>query len=187
MVIDFEIKEKASTAQRDLELYKQLKALRKISIYVGIPEKNARREDSNEMNNATLLAIHTKGSPLRGLPARPVIEPAISNNAERVADNLRKIIKSVLDGKFAEAKKNMALTGQDTVNIIHNWFDDPRNGWPPDDPETVKAKLRKTRKTLKKRKEIFQKYQQGEENINTVLVDTDEMRRAITYVLGEDK
>lgn len=188
-MIDFKVKENLQSMNRDKKIYDQLKSLKKIKILVGIPEEKSLRRKKGSMNNATLLFIHTKGSPLNNLPPRPLIEPALmaSDNVAKIEEDFKKVILAALDNNFAQAKKSMEVAGQDAVNMIRNWFDDPRNGWPPDKPETVKAKLRKTKKPLSERKELFESYADGQEGVNTILVDSAQMRKAITYVFREDE
>lgn len=169
----------------EAKILSHLKELVKKGIYVGIPEEYAPREGQG-MNNATLLYIHTKGSPVNHLPARPLIEPAIQDpdNAARIADDLGEVSRAVLDGNYTRAENLMSVTGQDAVNMIDNWFEDPKNGWPPDKPATVKAKMRKKFKSKAKRKEAFADYEAGLGG-NTVLVSTGQMRNSITYVVGD--
>ena len=169
------------------ELLRNVQEIAKIGIFVGIPESTTERDDDSGMNNATLLMIHTKGSPLRGLPARPLIEPALEDeaNSKKIADDLAKISEALLSSNPSKALQLMENTGQDAVNIVTDWFDNPNNNWPPDTDATIKAKLRKTNKSLKKRTTLFEKYKAGASNVNTTLVDTDAMRKAITYVLGD--
>jgi len=187
-MLDFKVKENLQAMKKDQKLFDRIKQLRKVEILVGIPEAKSKRR-RGEMNNATLLYIHTKGSPLKNLPARPLIEPALEapDNSDRIAADLKAVGKAIIEEKFTEAERLMRITGQDAVNMIHNWFDDPRNGWPPDTKETVMAKLRKTKKKLAERQEMINDYLEGKEDINTTLVDTNQMRRSITYVLRKTK
>lgn len=189
-MIDFNVKENLKLANKDLVFIKRLQSLRKMRILVGIPESNAvRKKGSKKINNAALLYIHTNGSPLKGIPARPVIEPALEaqDNADKISDDLREIAKMAIDGEFIKAKTLMGITGQDAVNIIKAWFDDPRNNWQPNADATVKAKLRKTRRSVKWRKKKFEEYAAGTEGINKVLVDTAQMRNALTYVIEDSE
>lgn len=187
-MIDFKVKENLESMKKEQKLFSQLRELKKIDILVGIPEKKGKRRGEGKMNNATLLFIHTKGSPLNNLPPRPIIEPALtaSDNAEKISADLKEIALAALNGQFPQAERLMKVTGQDAVNMIKNWFDDPRNGLQRNKPETVKAKLRKLGKrvlTAGERREMIEDYQAGVTGIDTVLVDTGQMRRAIDYVL----
>lgn len=189
--LKFDIKNVIKELKQDAKIKEEGKLLRdvqeiaKIGIFVGIPESTAARDDDSGMNNATLLMIHTKGSPLRGLPARPLIEPALEAASQKIADDLAKISEALLNDNPQKARKLMETTGQDAVNIVTDWFDNPNNNWPPNTDATIKAKLRKTNKSLKKRTKLFEKYKAGEGNVNTTLVDTDALRKSITYVLGD--
>lgn len=173
--------------KEERQVMEDLKRVAEAGIYVGIPESNAPRAEG-EMNNAALLFIHTNGSPVRGIPARPLIEPALRDpeNDAKIAEDLAEISRLILDGKYSQARKMMEITGQDATAMIDDWFESPKNNWPPNKDSTVKAKLRKTGKSLKERNKLFEKYQAGKVGINTPLIDTGALRRSITYVLGDD-
>jgi hypothetical protein len=97
---------------------------------------------SQAVTNAELLFIHTKGSPLKRIPARPVLEPAVKadGNREPIARELAASAKASLAGDKQEAVRRMeraALVGQ---NAARRWFTDPRNGWAPNAPSTIRRK-----------------------------------------------
>src|ERR1700736_6277172 len=100
----------------------------KKQVYVGIPASDAgsrkstllqlaaatpgivakadlMREAKATPSNAELMFIHSKGSPLKGIPARPVIEPAIvaDGNKQPIMAELGAAAKSTLDGDTAGA------------------------------------------------------------------------------------
>lgn len=182
--IDFQVRQNIDSANADLEMLKRIQDIKKTEILVGIPESEAKRDDG-EMNNPTLLYIHTQGSPLRNLPARPLIEPALEDdvNAARIADDLRRVVDLVFANKFDQAKKAMETTGKDAVNMIKMWFVDPKNNWEPNKLATVKRKLKTLSK--KKRTQMIAEYEAGSDRIDTPLIDTAELRKSITYVLRE--
>jgi len=155
-----------------LEVLNNLESLEGMDVLVGIPEEASQRI-KGEVTNAQLVEIHTKGlaqnlyweskgSPLQKLPARPIIEPALgaSGNKERIVEDLKIVGELLLDGKRDEAIKALHIAGLDGVNMIKAWFDDPRNGWAPNSPATIKRK-----------------------GSNKVLIDTAQMRNAMTYVV----
>jgi hypothetical protein len=189
-MIDFKVKEKFKDVFKEEKILKQLKSLKRTEILVGIPEKRSKRRGKGQMNNATLMYIHSKGSAVNKLPPRPIIESALSDpaNAARISKDLREIAIAALDGNLTKAKTLMKVTGQDAVNIVRDWFDNPSNGLMPDKSSTVAAKLRKLKKvtTAGERKEMLEDYNAGVGGINTTLVDTGQLRRAIDYVLNED-
>jgi len=159
----------------NIDLQKVLAALKKKSVYVGIPKENTKRDDG-KMTNASLLMIHSKGSPLQHLPARPVIEPAIEDpdNKARISKHLISAAQRGLKGDQAGFLAGLNAAGLQAQNICRDWFENPKNGWDPLAQSTIKAKVRK--------------YGKGKDvDVSSIipLVDTGEMRKAITYVIGE--
>lgn len=169
--------------------------IRKMAVYVGIPEENGSRKGET-VTNAELAFIHTHGtrrkamreemqgemdkgatysdahamylqahgSPLMAIPPRPIIEPAIEaeGNKESIAEELGAAAKAVMDGKPDAGLTHLKRAGQTGANAARGWFDDPRNGWPENAPETIKAK-----------------------GSDKPLVDTGELRKSITFVVKE--
>lgn len=135
-------------------------------VYVGVPEDESSREDE-DITNAELLFIHTNGSPINNVPARPVIEPALREDSVRLSSMLGKAFVYALQGKFEFASEQLKKTGMRGQNVARAWFTNPKNNWPPNAPSVVRAKLRK-----------------GSTNPRP-LIDTGELRRSITYVIYE--
>lgn len=189
-----------------------LKGLADIDVLVGVPEENTRRDDE-EITNAELINIHThgvasqsikqskkkgvkynaalstyitsKGSPLWRIPPRPLIEPALEadGNKQRIEEDLKIVVQCMLDGNKKGVARALNKAGIDGVNIIRDWFEDPRNNWPPVSDRTVMAGIKKRYKSKKKRKESMEKYKSGEAGIKQLLVDTGQMRSAMSYVV----
>lgn len=177
------IKEQAKLRD-EKKLLDDIKKIADIGIYVGIPEEKAPREDG-KMNNATLLYIHTNGSEKRGLPPRPLLEPALEANDDKIAEDLAEVSRMLLDGNYRGALKMMHTTGKDALNMITDFYDDPsQNNWPKNQPATVRAKIKKKYKSKKKRKGAMEEYLAGGE-VDQVLVDTGALRSSITYVIGD--
>ena len=146
-------------------LIKRVMGLTKMAAYVGIPaaDNRTRQEQlldmagkvtskyrkaklqkaaANDVTNAELLFIFSKGSPLRKQPARPVLEPAVAldGNRQPIVRELADSVKASLAGDHDAAKKKMmraALAGQ---NAVRSFFTDSRNNWAPNAPSTIKAK-----------------------------------------------
>jgi len=166
--------------------------LENAKVYVGIPEAETNRESQkDEVTNAGLLFIHTNGSPIRHIPARPVIEPSIEANHEPIEQGLHATADYVLDGKKAEANQMLKKVGTLGANGAKKWFTDPRNGWRQNSPETIRRKLSKlTGKRLRKALDVLNSVSENMplvgttalDEINTPLIDTGQMRRAITWV-----
>lgn len=145
-------------------LMKRVAGVTRLAAYVGVPAaanrerkaqllrmagtakgrrlKRLEKAAETDVTNAELLFIHTKGSPLRRIPARPVIEPAVeaSGNKEAIAAELGGSVKASLAGDHELAVKKMkraALAGQ---NAARGWFTDSRNHWAPNALSTIKRK-----------------------------------------------
>jgi hypothetical protein len=164
--------------------------LENAKVYVGIPEAETQRK-GDPVTNAGLLFIHTNGSPIRHIPARPVIEPSIEANHEPIEDGLAAAATLVLDGIDSQALVALKKVGTFASNGAKKWFTDPRNGWRQNSPETIRRKLEKLtgarrRKALKILASVDEHMPlvgtTDLDEINTPLIDTGEMRRAITSV-----
>lgn len=142
----------------------RLQRLTRKDVLVGIPQKNASRP-GEEINNAELLYLLTHGSVLQHIPPRPWIEPAINapDNKANITAELKEAAQGVLEGRPNDAVMHLDRAGQVGENAAKRWPTDPRNGWAPNAPSTIKAK--------------------GSDRPN---IDTGELRRAITHVV-EDK
>lgn len=164
--------------------------LENAKVFVGIPQAKTQRK-GDPVTNAGLLFIHTNGSPLLHIPARPVIEPSIEANHEVLEDGLHEVANLVLDGRNTEANAMLKKVGTLGANGAKLWFTDSRNGWRQNSPETIKRKLAKlTGSRLRKALKILASVDEhmplvgtsALDSINTPLIDTGEMRRAITHV-----
>jgi len=142
----------------------RIAGLGRLAAYVGVPASSAQRRSDlllglagkatgkrlskltkaakGDINNAELLFIHTMGSPLRKIPSRPVLQPAIEadGNKQAISAEIAASLKASIAGNHDQAVKKMtraALAGQ---NAARKWFVDPRNNWAPNAPSTIKAK-----------------------------------------------
>lgn len=145
-------------------LRKQLQAIARKRVLVGVPEDNSDRKNNDEMTNAGLAYLHTHGSPLQHIPARPIIEPALqaADNKDRITKILGRAAKAALDQKPDVANEQLNRAGVAGANAAKRWFVDDRNGWAPDSPETVARK-----------------------GSDKPLIDTAQLRRSITYLVEE--
>jgi hypothetical protein len=140
-----------------------LKSLAKKQVLVGVPEDHTQR-NTQEMTNAGLVYIHTHGSALMRIPARPIIEPALKapDNRARITKELAQAAEAVLASKPREVAPHLNRAGLLGANAAKRWFVDPRNGWAPNAAETVERK-----------------------GSDRPLIDTAQMRRSITYVVKD--
>ncbi|HEY3987946.1 MAG TPA: hypothetical protein VGM02_01525 [Acidobacteriaceae bacterium] len=141
----------------------RLEKLKKAEVLVGIPQDKSLRT-TGEVTNAQLLFIHTNGSPLRNITARPVIQPAIKapDNAKRISAELKQAAQSILEGDPDAAHQHLEKAGTLGANASKRWFTDPRNGWRGNAESTIEAK-----------------------GSDKPLIDTGELRRDLTYVVKD--
>ena len=136
-------------------------------VYVGVPEDESSREDE-DITNAELLFIHTNGSPINNVPARPVIEPALEDDMERLTSMLKDFANEAIEGNFEEAQKQLERTGMRAQNVCRNWFTNADNNWPENAPSVRERKIKKGSTEPRP------------------LIDTGELRKSIIYVVVKD-
>ena len=117
---------------------------------------------SGKINNAELLYIQTNGSPIRHIPKRPVIEPAIQadGNRQEISAELAEASAAYMRRDPQKALVYLQRAGIAGQNASKRWFVDPRNGWAPNKPSTIRSK-----------------------GSARPLIDTGAMRKAITFVV----
>lgn len=158
-----------SPVDKKAAILKNFQELKDMDVLVGIPqEKSSRPKDGELITNAELLFIHTNGSPLRHIPKRPVIEPAIEHDKE-IPKIMGEAAKAALAGDAEKAMQELDKAGLEGQAAAQDWFLDPRNGWPENSERVKLAKIKKG----------------STEPIP--LIDTGEMRKAITYVVRKKK
>jgi hypothetical protein len=143
------------------QLKADLARINRSEVLVGIPASAATRK-KGPINNASLLFILSKGSPLKKIPATPILEPAIAKGKALITPHLGAAAKAVLDHNPLKAERELKLAGTVAVNAAKRYFTDPANGWPPNAPSTIKRK--------------------GVDRRN---IDSGSLRRALTWVLRQ--
>lgn len=118
---------------------------------------------SGARQKAHQMYIMTNGSPVYHIPPRPIIEPAIEANKEKIMQKMQKALDAFLSNDFTKGEQKLKEAGMFAQNKVRAWFTDTRNGWPPNSPYTIKKK-------------------KGKEN---PLIDTGELRKSITYVVSK--
>ncbi len=142
-------------------------------VLVGIPQKTSSRnkleaKSKETITNAELLYIHTNGSPVNNVPARPVVEPAIYDDSERISKMLSDAFYALCDGDRDTCERIMQKVGIRAQNVCRGWFTNPKNGWPENSPAVIARKIKKGSTDPKP------------------LIDTGELRKSITYVVVKD-
>jgi len=111
-----------------------------------------------------LLYIHTNGSSLRGIPARPVIQPAIEDpeNRVQILAELELAAKAAFEGKPEVVERQLKLAGTVAANAAKAWFTNSKNHWAPNAPSTIRRK-----------------------GSSRPLIDTGALRQAITSIVDK--
>lgn len=137
-------------------LVKSLHELIKNEVLVGVPQDKARRQEG-AMTNASLVYIHDNGSPAQNIPARPFMRPGIKSAAERINLLMRQTANAALNGNREKVRQGLESVGLVAQNSIRSKINE---GIPPPLKHPRRGKTR-----------------------NKPLIDTGQMRNAITYVV----
>lgn len=113
-------------------------------------------------SEAHSLYIQSHGSPLWHIPPRPVLEPAIEDRKTSIAKQFQKAAVASIDGNRVAMEAALEKAGQLGQDAAVTWFDNPKNGWPPNSPRTIAQK-----------------------GSTSPLVDTAEMKKSISFVVRD--
>lgn len=157
------IEQKSNTAQ----FRKALDGLLKREVLVGIPSSNAARDpepgETTAATNALIGYVMEYGSPAKNIPARPFLHPGIANAKDDIAKHFKKAAQLALTGKADEIGQELEKIGLIAqVSVQKKITDGP---FEPLKPATLAARVRRGRTGT------------------TPLIDTGQLRRAITYVV----
>lgn len=161
------------TKDNSASLMRALASLTGTSCLVGFPATNAEREPepgepSQPITNAALGYIHDKGSPAANIPARPFMVPGIMSAQDNIMGIYKKAAKAALDQPMNAAAivdvahNKVGLTAADAIQSKIE------AGIPPPLAAVTLAIRRRKR---------------GEDASETPLIDTAQMKNAVTYVL----
>lgn len=161
---------------RTNEFKRALKELVKEQVRVGVPAEEAAREpapgEPATMNNAALAFMNDQGSPAANIPARPFMEPGIRAAQDVIEATYAKAAKAVLDNPGSApsimdaAHHRAGLAAQDAIQ------GKIEGGIGPPLAESTMAERRR---------------RYGAAATDTPLIDTAQMKNAITYVVGPNK
>lgn len=172
-------------------LMESLMKLADVEVLVGFPEDTTNRPPSEDeppgITNASLGYIHDNGAPEQGLPARPFMIPGIQAAQTKVADKLGQILKATVAGRGGQTlvAQGMTQVGIIASLSIKNTINDGID--PALAASTLKARARKGRKGAQKELDRRAKGEAPSTAFAKPLVDTGEMRNAITYVIRSRK
>jgi len=117
----------------------QLKKLASLHVYVGVPEAEASRP-GEPINNAELAYIQSNGSPLKNIPARPILEPVIKKNEKMISSRFHALATKSLNDPTVNINDELSKIGMIVRDKVKDNFTNPDNGWAPNSPATIAAK-----------------------------------------------
>jgi metal-dependent amidase/aminoacylase/carboxypeptidase family protein len=159
------MKPKLSVIDNVADLLKALNTIAKAQVLVGIPaEENSRSE--GPIGNAALLAIHNFGSPVNGIPARPVMAIGIRRAQKEIADEFKKAAQRALSKGASAVSAAYQRAGIIASNSVKKVIND-QIGIEPPAASTLAARKARGFKGTK------------------ALIVTAQLRNSITYVVKE--
>ena len=107
-----------------------LKTLAETQVDVGLTSTASAR-------SRFLMAIHEHGAPAMRIPARPVIQPALSKEQAQteMAEAQTRAIAAAMDGDPDTMQQSLNASGEAGVDAIHRYID--QGVPPPNSPVTV--------------------------------------------------
>lgn len=187
---------KAVTVVKDnvAKVFKDIEALVGKQVLVGIPDSGQNQRDEGPVNNATIAYVMEFGSPLHNVPARAFLIPGVEAVRTPALRQLRQAADAALKGDTAGMLAALDRAGTIASNEVKHRINS--NIPPPLKPETIRNRYRG--RDVKKRRESEDVYldlvskgvdpgaAQSEVSI-VALVNTGQMRNAITYVVRDSK
>lgn len=106
------------------------------------------------------LYVHEHGSPLWNIPPRPILEPAMEDGKEQMAELMKDVANDALEGKnISPGLEKVGMQGQ---NIARDWFTNSKNNWAKNAKSTIDKK-----------------------GSDRPLIDNEDLRKSITYVIKD--
>lgn len=134
-------------------------------VMVGIPASKAEREegDTEPINNAQLGYIHEYGAPASNIPARPFLIPGVAHAQESINNHLQKAAKAAMNGDDEKVDVELNATGLIAQAGARNEINS--GAFEALSASTLAARRKRGRTGDKP------------------LIDTGQLRNAITYVI----
>lgn len=148
------------------DLIKALKRISQEEVLVGIPEDKSKRKQG-EVGNATLGAVHDKGSPANNIPPRPFMDPGIQSVKKEIDNQYKNAALRIMSSGSVNIKSYLIAIGLIAQKGIRNFI--TAGEFTPLKPETIKRREQKGIKSTKP------------------LTVTGQLRNAINFVLRRRK
>lgn len=151
-----------------------LRAMRFLSqsqVLIGIPEGAGAHEG---MSNVALAYLHTMGSPVNKMPARPFLEPGIEEAKDDIAEQMLEAAKDAFAGDIAAAVDRLDMAGIVGENAVKARFGS--SSMAPLAPITINGGWMRNKVSGKP------VYIKGKGS-SAPLIDTGDLRNSITHIV----
>lgn len=155
------------TIDRMKEVTHSIRDLAGKRVMVGIPAAKGMRDSEGErspINNAALLYIHEHGAPEANIPARPSLVPGVKSAEPAFLPRLKEAARAAFEGRTKAMDANLAAAGQLAAQAVQKKI--TIGPFAPLSPRTIAARRRK-----------------GQRGTIRPLIDTGQMRQAVTWVI----
>ncbi len=168
------------------EVLQSINGLVQKEVLVGIPDSTAGRKDDGEpLSNAEIGYIQETGSPANNLPARPFLVPGVAAAQPKTLPQLQKGVEAALDGDLEAVQRRLSSAGMVAQNSVRARIN---SGISPALSEaTLRERARRGRKGAKEELERRAAGEKPGTDLAKPLVDTGQLRNAITYVIRKRK
>ena len=170
-----------TTQDRVEAVLKSIRDLTKQVVLVGVPDSTAGRK-TGPISNAAIGYIQETGDPSHNLPARPFLVPGVSKIAAKAADMLGAGAAKALDGDRQAGAASLVKAGLLAQNSVRATLT-AGEGFAPLAPSTIAARARRGSKGAKAAMKAAAAGQPPAPSNVRPLIDTGQLRAAITFVL----
>jgi hypothetical protein len=151
------------------ELFRDIDALVKSRVLVGIPDTGAERqpedgEEGTPPSNALIGYLMETGAPDKNMPARPTLVPGIEKAQEKITYHLGSAALAAVFGDGAAVEASLEKAGMVAASSVKAEITD--GTFAPLADRTIKARLSRGRTSTKP------------------LIDSGQFRQAVTYVVA---
>ncbi len=177
------------TANQLPQLLARLEALARKQVLVGFPEgdQKSMRQEEPGLTNASIAYIQDRGAPEANIPARPFMIPGVEAAAEQISSRMFAVARKAAkpDGDVVEVEDGLSRAGIAAVSAIRKRINE---GIPPPlSDRTVAARAARGRKGAMWEMAWRAAGAPPGVDLAKPLVDTGQLRNAVTYVIRSKK
>jgi hypothetical protein len=159
---------------RTPEILRAIDEMTKTRVMVGIPAAKKDRKEKTPANNALIGYVHEHGSPAKHIPPRPWLRPGVKNAVPSVIRALKVLGKASLAGDKVAVDQGYHAVGLLLQNAVRAKISS--NIQPPLAASTIRNRRRRSAGSKYRRKATTAAD-------TRTLVDTGQLRNAITYIV----